>query len=525
MYDSNVGQTDPISVKILSQSAIEKSTEESIQWIYSKFKKNKLEFDRERIQRNLVRWEKDKRNSYLTTLLNGTPKKDSFLLANINDIVSTIQSQLNKNKNPKLKKYLEFNLEYFTNLQTSGKEYLVLDGQHRIEEIVNYIDSKTDFTPTDDIEYQIEGESGTIDIMGTFDSIESDDIKNFILKDIKLRFVIYSTGDLQKLVNIFVTSNSMKSMSNHEKRILNFNINNEFIVDLISHDSNIYDMFRMIKHGMTSDYDLDAKGDTLFMCEMLVWLHDNYFENDEKKLDKVFGPVLIDDEDSYEIYISKKERETTKDIFKMMSDLCKLYPNLSKKNFSKSSFYNLFYTLAYFMQDTNHWGKEKQINGKYKIVDKESFSLWFFDKENERLYSDGTTTEFKHPVSGKIVKQKHDLSFNKHNADTKHKSKISIKGKGGSKYSFQDYARLRYLLEDLIEDIPMLVKQNTLSPIGSRTGVSREELAVAHGKPLSETEGLHIDEIVPVSRGGNRTVENTRFIDAKTNINDSDRVK
>ena len=71
----------------------------------------------------------------------------------------------------------------------------------------------------------------------------------------------------------------------------------------------------------------------------------------------------------------------------------------------------------------------------------------------------------------------------------------------------------------------MLVKQNTLSPIGSRTGISREELAVAHGKPLSETEGLHIDEIVPVSRGGNRTVENTRFIDAKTNINDSDRVK
>ena len=74
MYDSNVGQTDPISVKILSQSAIEKSTEESIQWIYSLHKKNKLEYDRERIQRNLVRWEKDKRNSYLTTLLNGTPK-------------------------------------------------------------------------------------------------------------------------------------------------------------------------------------------------------------------------------------------------------------------------------------------------------------------------------------------------------------------------------------------------------------------------------------------------------------------
>ena len=66
------------------------------------------------------------------------PKKDTFLLANLKDIVSTIQSQLDRNKNPKLKKYLEFNLKYFTNLRNSGKEYLVLDGQHRIEEIVNY---------------------------------------------------------------------------------------------------------------------------------------------------------------------------------------------------------------------------------------------------------------------------------------------------------------------------------------------------------------------------------------------------
>jgi len=282
MHTTKSGSATPISVKILSQSAEEKSTEKSIQWIYSLHKKNKLAYDRKRIQRLLIRWDPKKINSYLTTLLNGLPKKDTFLLANIDDIVSTIQSQLDKNKNPKLKKYLEFNLKYFTNLQTSGKEYLVLDGQHRIQEIVNYIDSETDLTPTEDIEYQIDGESGTIDVMGTFDSIDSDKVKDFILNDIKLRFVIYSTGDLQKLVNIFVTSNSMKLMSRHEKRILNFNINNEFIVDLISHDSNIYDMFRMIKHGMTSDYDLDAKGDTLFMCEMLVWIHDNYFESDEK---------------------------------------------------------------------------------------------------------------------------------------------------------------------------------------------------------------------------------------------------
>ena len=121
MNNSNVGQTDPISVKILSQSALEKTTEESIKWIYSLHKKNKLAYDRKRIQRLLIPWNKIKRNSYLTTLLNGTPKKDTFLLANIKNIVSAIQSELDKSNKPKLKKYLEFNLKYFTQLQNTGK--------------------------------------------------------------------------------------------------------------------------------------------------------------------------------------------------------------------------------------------------------------------------------------------------------------------------------------------------------------------------------------------------------------------
>ena len=520
------GSATPISVKILSQSAEEKTTEESIKWIYSLHKKKKLAYDRKRIQRLFIPWKPKKVNSYLTTLLNGTPKKDTFLLASVKNIVSAIQSELDKSTKPKLKKYLEFNLKYFTKLKNSGKEYLVLDGQHRIQEIVNYIDNETDFSPNEDIKYQVEGESGDVDIMGNFDSMPNV-IKDFILNNITLSFVIYSTGDLQKLVNIFITSNSMKSMTNHEKRILNFNENNEFIVNLISTDENIYDMFRMIKHGMTAEHSLDAKGDTLIMCEMLLFIHDNYFENQESKLDDAFGPVNINNEKSYDTFISQKERDTTKDIFKVMSDLCKLYPNLSKKNFSKSSFYNLFYTLSYFMQDTNHWGKTEDIAGKYKIVDKENFSKWFFDKENERLHAKGSTyPAYKHQITGKMMKpQKHDYSFSKHNADQKHKSKVSFKGEGGSRYTFNDYARLRYLLADLIEDIDMLVKQDILSPIGSRSGLSREAAAVAHGLPLSETEGKHLDEILPVSKGGDRTVENTQFLDAETNINMSDRIK
>jgi hypothetical protein len=55
--------------------------------------------------------------------------------------------------------------------------------------------------------------------------------------------------------------------------------------------------------------------------------------------------------------------------------------------------------------------------------------------------------------------------------------------------------------------------------------MSRDEFLVAHNVKLSESDNLHLDEVTPVKKGGNRTLENTRFVDSKTNINDSDRIK
>jgi hypothetical protein len=64
-----------------------------------------------------------------------------------------------------------------------------------------------------------------------------------------------------------------------------------------------------------------------------------------------------------------------------------------------------------------------------------------------------------------------------------------------------------------------------LQKLGSRSGLTRAEAAVAHDVPLSETVGKHLDEILPVSKGGDRTVENTQFVDAGLNMRDSNRIK
>ena len=497
---------------------------QSPEWIFSLHIKNKLHYDRERLQRLLNRWPADKVNSYLTTLFSNISLKDTIQLAKVDTIVGKLKIDLEMETDVFEKEFLRENLNYFLELQEDDIEYLVLDGQHRIEEIVSFFSNETVFRPTSDIILQVEGESGKHEVKGKYED-QHDLIKDYLFKNTPLIVVTYHTGDLQELANIFITSNSMVAMTWHEKRILNYNQNNRWLNELCNYNTNIKSMFTNIGSGMTGEYDLLKKGDTLFTAEMLLWINDNLYENQSLQLDKALCPNKLNKEATSKLYISDKDRSTTKKILKLMADGCAEYPDSLMKKFSKSSLYNLFYTLAFFMQNNNKWGKLKDMNGRYEVSDMKSFTKWFFDKEFARINHVDTYMRFRKP-NGKTAKQMHDYSFAKHNADQKHGSKTCMKDQGGSKYNFSDYGRLRYLLEELSESMPDLLQLGIISPLGSRSGdYSRDQLMTGHGIDLSKSKGLHLDHIVPVKKNGDTTLENTRFVSAKTNMNDSDRTK
>lgn len=507
-----------VVIKNLSQKVISEAVGSNPAFLYQLHKKNKLYYDRERLQRLLQRWHDAKANSYLFTAFNGASYKDCFQLAEIQPIVDALEEQLI----PTAKNYrfIEENYKYFKDLLEKGYEYLVLDGQHRIDTFVRFFDSEFFFKPEEIIEYQIEGERGTTDIEGTFEKLPQE-IQNYLLNEIPLITVIYKTGDLRELARIFITSNSMMPMTKHEKRILNYNVNNRWLNQLCLYDTNIKTMFKSIGAGMTGEYSLDHKGDTLFVAEMLMYVNNNMYEGyDTDVLDNVLGSYPVGN-----VKITDGDRELTKKILRIMADGCAQYDEKKLKKFTKSSFYNLFYTISFLLQKGNVWSKKKNIDGLYKINDEKDFIKWFFDMEFARINAQGTYASFKNPINGKLKKQIHDWSFAKHNADQKHSRKESVENEGGSKYTFGDWARVRYLLEELCESLTSLEKFGTISKVGSRSTTSRDELMVAHGVKLSESDGLELDEIVPVSKGGLRTLDNTRFVDSKTNRNDSNRTK
>mgnify|MGYP006148258291 FL=1 len=503
--------------KLVKHTSAKVSSDVEIQsagWIYQLYKDEKLHSDKERLQRMSQHWPETKVNSYLTTLFNGLSLKDTIQLAKISTIIKKLEEDIEFEENQLEKQFLQENLDYFKSL--TKKEYLVLDGQHRIEEIVKFFDNQTEWNPTQTVTFKVGDLNADIPVSGFYKNIE-ENIRDYLFNNTALIIVTYHTGDLQELANIFITSNSMIAMSKHEKRILNYNQTNRWLVDLCNNDVNIRDMFELIGSGMTGDYAMNKKGDTLFTAEMLLWIKDNNYENQDETLKSLLGPNRLNKKSEKVIHMSNSQRDLTKKIMRKMADGCVFIDESKLKKFSKSSLYNLFYTLAFFMQTGNFWGNSKSIDGKYQIDNIERFVKWFFDEEDARIHADGSRIKFKKP-NGKKGSQLHDLSFAKHNADQKHKSKTCMKGKGGSKYTFSDYGRLRYLLEDLSQNIDELVKLGALSKLGTRsTSSEKNQLRVKRGIKLSKSDNIHLDEVKPISKGGEGTPINQQFIGDKKN--------
>jgi hypothetical protein len=227
------------------------------------------------------------------------------------------------------------------------------------------------------------------------------------------------------------------------------------------------------------------------------------------------------------VKIVKSEQDLTKKIFKIMANGCAVFDqtNVNLKKFSKSSLYNLFYTLSFLLQKGNIWGKLCNIDGKYSIEDEGEFVKWFFDEEYKRIYDANCKSTFINPLTGKENKVKHAWSFVVHNEDQKHSRKESVKGQGGSKYTFADWARVRYLLEDLKSCLKELEKRNIITKLGDRNTLSRDEGMVALDIPFSQSHKFHLDEEKPYSKGGKRELGNIEVLTPIRNIIKKDRTR
>lgn len=470
----------------------------------------KIAYDRQRLQRLLNRWSNAKINSYLTTIINGCAKANTFQLARLDLIVKDLrrlEAAATTNLN-----FIRENLEYFQNFLNDGFQYICIDGQHRIDGQSLYISGEHFLSPTSKIEMKIGGENGVCVVDGNFTKLP-EAIQKYI-NDIEVSVVIYETGDLKILAQIFITSNLNQPFTRHEIRIINHNPICRYLVDLCEHEN----LQQMFKHtgSMTKEYAIERKGDTLFCAEMLAYLHDNTYEHDHNVLDDMLGANPTPENIPY-----KSDQLLLKKILYLMADGCAHMTKAELERFTRPSKYNLFITLSFLLQKGNKFSSRVCIDNEYAIAKPKEFIDWFNEKEYDRLNLPGGKTIIeKQSAKGKKPRKIaviHPWSFESHNRDQKHSSKVCEKGEGGSPYTFDDYARIRWLLADLVKDLTLLVNAGIIQKVGDRNAISLKEARRLVGMKFRDLKNCVVDEKDPISKGGSRVPGNIRKLEKKKN--------
>ena len=197
-----------------------------LQWILHNYKK--CYADPYSLQRFLRKWTQSRSDSYLSTLLCGLSHKDSFQLALIQPIIDDFKRKIKTGECDKneIKAY-EYSIKELENLIDQDYEFLILDGQHRLKEIYDYLTGENNhftiqmgFSPDGNIKWVDENgvaQIKTYHLGGAFKDLPSVVQANILLNiDVPINFI--KTGSLKILSYIFYAINNGEPVTPHENR-------------------------------------------------------------------------------------------------------------------------------------------------------------------------------------------------------------------------------------------------------------------------------------------------------------------
>ncbi len=245
--------------------------------------RKKIFVDRTVLQRLLSVWDDERANSNLSHYLAGSTGKDLIQLALIKPIVEGLLVQINLADEEEEKDILEAlkeNYEHFKEILEDGYEYLLLDGQHRLDRVNAYFNNELHFSWTNgwsDTSIKVKGHR--LKLTGRWNDL--DDLAKIYVSTIRIPTTIYSSSNIKLLKMIMSDSNHNQPMSHHERRsIVSNSVAGRFLTNLF-YDVKFeksgllspewVEFWDRIK-GMTSDYQLSKKGPTLLATHLLNYM-------------------------------------------------------------------------------------------------------------------------------------------------------------------------------------------------------------------------------------------------------------
>ena len=478
-----------------------------LKWVKDNYK---LFFvDSETLQRFLQEWKKSKIDSYLSTVFGGLAHKDLFQLADIKKIVNAYKDRLEDetlNKDEKIA--LEDSYNYFKSLEDKKFTFLVLDGQHRLKYLYQYLNNEITFDVLKDYFSEIEiiglERSFSINMSGKYFNELPSPIQIHLLYNITIPVTFFYSGSIKVLAYTFVASNDGNPMSWHEKRSVL--CKNNFVRFFISYS--LQHAEREKFWAKIAKVNLLKKEDTLFHSLIFPW----YLQ--QRKNCKVSVPsnynFSLNNSDFLFDEMFNVSDNYLQDYKKVFDEVLKVIvvgkPNKRNKKIKYTELFDLFYII--------HTFTERGFSDyTYKITNYVKFLIWFIKGESNRKNRD----RFVVDKNGEFVLD--PLTYKK--IEKKHSFASKLKEQNSDNFNF----RINEILKDIENDINNLVETNVIQAIGSRKS-SLSIVEVAEDTNFIDVTGAQIPEEfvytdhgpnyeiheeIPVSQGGKRELNNVNL--------------
>lgn len=296
---------------------------------------SKATVDDDLAQRIFVDWDDKRKQSYISSLLTGTNLTSVFVLADLNAILLSINSDIECiNEQIRLEEVdeqdaknelvaLTQNKEYFQSLIEDGYDYLLLDGKHRAE-LLDEVFNRREFKFNDD------SFDGIIQTNGVSVNLKGRTLKNFdislteFIKDnTQTLMTIIQNGRIEDMQGIFVKTNSGLQLVPMELRICTMSIVARFVRFLTKSDENptIYAFFHALKGlsgNPTNAKSLEKKGDLLLISTILSYYFNKIKEN-KAPSKTFFSDDYLNKMYQYDFSMSKSDESFIREVFHILA--------------------------------------------------------------------------------------------------------------------------------------------------------------------------------------------------------------
>lgn len=319
--------------------------------ITSAKKNNKWICFREWLQREeqVKKWNsKDKKaaKSYLQGIFQTLGVTEEFLICDIDFLIRDIEAQ--KLSQPKLKKLWDKMLTWLMNHRELGVEFVILDGQNRINHaLVPFRYNNLAIS----LAY-----NGYVHENVTYSSL--DDYTRQQINERQFRVSVISGGDVTKVVDKLININDGEPWGDHERRDVLWTSVSFDIKSIASYPNTVKLHTNTLKNIWTGNYALHKKGVTLFIAEMLHYIRNDGNLGSAASLTKMYNAV----DESIE-----SQLELLNNLFKMVANN---FPKAQTgKNFSKETYRDIYiYLLMLIRPPVNSDIKNKLLaNDLFKL--------------------------------------------------------------------------------------------------------------------------------------------------------------